>query len=143
MKRKTKLALLLACVAASVVIIFFVRNRTGKDTTTPGAAIITAQYTDDQGNKLNVYICKMVYLEGEIQEQTALDLAYHEIIDPTTAEEISARTVYGVTAMLYKKDGYGYLCWATSEEFSTVIEYVLDAVTEEEVFLMMKSALHH
>ena len=127
MKKK---AILIIVVSLLAVMALHLRKEQ-KNEPTPGRAIITAQYTNDQGDELNVYVCK------------ALELAYKEIIDPSTAEETYTYKVYGVTAMLYKKEGRGYLCWATSDDVSTVIDYDPESVTEEEVFLMMKSSWWH
>ena len=139
MKKK---AILIIVVSLLAVMALHLRKEQ-KNEPTPGRAIITAQYTNDQGDELNVYVCKAVYAEGETRKLTALELAYKEIIDPSTAEETYTYKVYGVTAMLYKKEGRGYLCWATSDDVSTVIDYDPESVTEEEVFLMMKSYWWH
>ena len=139
MKKK---AILIIVVSLLAVMALHLRKEQ-KNEPTPGRAIITAQYTNDQGDELNVYVCKAVYAEGETRKWTALELAYKEIIDPSTAEETYTYKVYGVTAMLYKKEGRGYLCWATSDDVSTVIDYDPESVTEEEVFLMMKSSWWH
>ncbi|MCI9403121.1 MAG: hypothetical protein HFF04_05570 [Oscillospiraceae bacterium] len=139
MKKK---AILIIVVSLLAVMALHLRKEQ-KNEPTPGRAIITAQYTNDQGDELNVYVCKAVYAEGETRKLTALELAYKEIIDPSTAEETYTYKVYGVTAMLYKKEGRGYLCWATSDDVSTVIDYDPESVTEEEVFLMMKSSWWH
>ena len=139
MKKK---AILIIVVSLLAVMALHLRKEQ-KNEPTPGRAIITAQYTNDQGDELNVYVCKAVYAEGETRKLTALELAYKESIDPSTAEETYTYKVYGVTAMLYKKEGRGYLCWATSDDVSTVIDYDPESVTEEEVFLMMKSSWWH
>ena len=139
MKKK---AILIIVVSLLAVMALHLRKEQ-KNEPTPGRAIITAQYTNDQGDELNVYVCKAVYAEGETRKLTALELAYKEIIDPSTAEETYTYKVYGVTAMLYKKEGRGYLCWATSDDVSTVIDYDPESVTDEEVFLMMKSSWWH
>ena len=139
MKKK---AILIIVVSLLAVMALHLRKEQ-KNEPTPGRAIITAQYTNDQGDELNVYVCKAVYAEGETRKLTALELAYKEIIDPSTAEETYTYKVDGVTAMLYKKEGRGYLCWATSDDVSTVIDYDPESVTEEEVFLMMKSSWWH
>ena len=139
MKKK---AILIIVVSLLAVMALHLRKEQ-KNEPTPGRAIITAQYTNDQGDELNVYVCKAVYAEGETRKLTALELAYKEIIDPSTAEETYTYKLYGVTAMLYKKEGRGYLCWATSDDVSTVIDYDPESVTEEEVFLMMKSSWWH
>ena len=139
MKKK---AILIIVVSLLAVMALHLRKEQ-KNEPTPGRAIITAQYTNDQGDELNVYVCKAVYAEGETRKLTALELAYKEIIDPSTAEETYTYKVYGVTAMLYKKEGRGYLCWATADDVSTVIDYDPESVTEEEVFLMMKSSWWH
>lgn len=141
-KSMKKKAILIIVVSLLAVMALHLRKEQ-KNEPTPGRAIITAQYTNDQGDELNVYVCKAVYAEGETRKLTALELAYKEIIDPSTAEETYTYKVYGVTAMLYKKEGRGYLCWATSDDVSTVIDYDPESVTEEEVFLMMKSSWWH
>ena len=93
MKKK---AILIIVVSLLAVMALHLRKEQ-KNEPTPGRAIITAQYTNDQGDELNVYVCKAVYAEGETRKLTALELAYKEIIDPSTAEETYTYKVYGTS----------------------------------------------
>ena len=77
MKKK---AILIIVVSLLAVMALHLRKEQ-KNEPTLGRAIITAQYTNDQGDELNVYVCKAVYAEGETRKLTALELAYKEIID--------------------------------------------------------------
>ena len=92
-----------------------------------------------EDDTLIYYVCRTTYYTEEVPEVNGLSPALNEIISPETAEESRSCQVCGLDAMLYEKDGRGYVCWTVSPQYSLAIEYTLENVPEEDIFRMAES----
>lgn len=67
------------------------------------------------------------------------DPALKEIIDPNTADSSRACKVGALDAVIYEAGYRAYLCWTISEQYTSVIEYSPDSVSESNVIRMAES----
>ena len=99
-------------------------------------------YTDSEGNTIVYYCCQTAYLENEFRDYTGLDMdAIGMVIDPELMENKQECKVNEYDAFLCERGDRSYLCWTLSPEISCVIEYSLDAISEENILRMAESVL--
>lgn len=87
------------------------------------------------------YYCTITsYLTDEPKEINGLNnTALSMVVDVDSLENRRECTVGSLDAIMGEKDGYHYLCWTISPQYSCVFEYVEDSVTEEDLFRMAES----
>lgn len=152
MKKRIILALVLAMTAICLLGIFAIRNVRepsliesvqaalgGEWTAQSKTAITSRTFPNAEGETIVFYVCQTTYFTDDIPEITGINEALNEIIDPAAAETSRACTVSGREAVLYQKDGRAYLCWTYSAEYSFVIEYNPEDVTEADIIRMAES----
>lgn len=99
-----------------------------------------AVYRDAAGNTLVYYLCRTVYHAADPADVAGLNLAaLQSVLDPDAADSSRSCSVNGLDAMLYEKGGRRFLCWTLSPEYTCVLEYSPDAVTEADIFKMAES----
>ena len=97
-------------------------------------------YSDDEGNIIVYHVCTTTYYEADSAKQTGLNTdAISAVISPDEAESCRDCTVSGLPAVIYQKDGRGYLCWTIMPELSCVIEYDPAVESEEDMLRMAES----
>ena len=97
-------------------------------------------YADDSGNTIVYYLCETTYFEAEPAEVAELNMeAVQCVIDPASADSSRSCDVNGLAAILYEMTDRFYLCWTISPEYTCILEYSPDAVTEEDIFKMAES----
>ena len=101
--------------------------------------VVPLTFADDEGDTIICYVCKTAYYTEEIPEVDNLTTVLDEIISPETAEESRSCKVSGLDAMLYKKNGRGFLRWTASPQYSFIIEFTLKNIPEEDIFRMAES----
>lgn len=102
---------------------------------------IPVTYADKEGNiAATYYICKTTYYEADPDDITGLDVeAIVGIIDPSDADSEKSCMVNDMDAALYRRGERYYLCWTDTPEYSFVLEYEPDLITEAEIFRMAES----
>ena len=102
---------------------------------------IPVTYSDTDGNAAATYfICKTTYYEADPSNVTGLDIdAIVGIINPGEADDVTPCWVNDMAAAWYKKGDRNYLCWTDTPEYSFVIEYNSEFITDEEVMRMAES----
>ena len=99
-------------------------------------------YTDSEGNTIVYYCIQTAYLENESGGYTGLDMnAIDKVIDPKLIENKRDCKVNEYDAFLCELGDRSYLCWTLSPEISCIIEYSLDAISEENILRMAESVL--
>lgn len=102
--------------------------------------VIPITYIDKAGNPIVYYICKTPYYEADPAEATGLNInALTCVIDPETADTNYARVVNGMDAMLYEKEERSYLCWTVTPEYTLILEYSPESVTDADILKMAES----
>lgn len=101
--------------------------------------VVPLTFADDEGDTIICYVCKTAYYTEEIPEVDNLTTVLDEIISPETAEESRSCKVSSLDAMLYKKNGRGFLRWTASPQYSFIIEFTLKNIPEEDIFRMAES----
>lgn len=98
-------------------------------------------YTDSEGNEIIAYyICKTTYYETDPTEITGLNVDVLPcVFDPETADNSYACTVNNWNAMLYEKGDRFYLCWTVTPEYTLILKYDPETVTETDIFRMAES----
>ena len=106
-------------------------------------AVASQTYRDSEGNQIVYYCCKTTYYEqGEKTEDGTLDRrTLSAVVDWNKMEESRDCTVGHWPALLCQCEGRSYLCWTISPEYSCVIEYDADVVSEEDIFHMAESVV--
>lgn len=95
---------------------------------------------DAEGNIITYYVCQTTYYATDPAEVTGLNVeGIRGVIDPDDAVSGRQRDVNGKPGMIYEKDGRAYLCWTDTPEYSLILEYGPDAVTEAEIVQMAES----
>lgn len=102
---------------------------------------IPVTYADTDGNVAATYfICKTTYYEADPSKVAGLDIdAIIGIIDPNEADSERPCKVNDMDAVLYEKGDANYLCWTDTPEYSFVIEYDSEFITDDEVMKMAES----
>lgn len=152
MKKRIIVALVVVITAACLLGIFAIRNvrepsfmekilASLDDKWTPQRETIVQSRTfpNAEGETITLYVCYTRYFTDEIVDTDGVEKALDEIIDPETAESGRACTVSGCEAMRYQKDGRTYLRWTYSPEYSFVIDYNPEVVTEADINRMAES----
>lgn len=98
---------------------------------------IPVTFSDDDGNTI-IYHCLATTRYGnENEEITGVDTnVIGGVIDIEYADSIRECMVNEVPAILCEQNDRAYLCWSLSDQYSFVIEYTPDAVSEQEIFRM-------
>ena len=123
--------------------------------------VVSQEYRDGSGNCIVYYCCRTTYT-GERQADGSTDFyegdtegedfsnvnfegvdrrALEMVIDLDQASDRRDCSVGDWPAVLCVKDGRTDLCWTISPEYSCVIEYDAEAVTEKEIFHMAESVV--
>lgn len=108
--------------------------------------VVSQCYEDEEGNVIVYYCCKTGYY-GESNQysqssQTGLDRAsLSSVIDLDHASLIRECKVGEWPAMLCRTKDRTYLCWTISPEYSCVIEYDAQVVSEADIFCMAESVI--
>lgn len=96
--------------------------------------------SDPEGNTIIYYVCKTTYYAADPAEVTGLNIAgIRGIIDPETVESSRECNVKEMPGMIYEKGGRSYLCWTDTPEYSLILEYTPEAVSEEDIIRMAES----
>ena len=99
-------------------------------------------YTDSEGHSIIYYCVQTAYLENESSDDSGLDMnAIGMVVDPELIENKRDCKVNEYDAFLCERGDRSYLCWTLSPEISCVIEYSLDAISEENILRMAESVL--
>ena len=98
--------------------------------------ISKAIYANQNGDEITYYYCKTTYY-GEKKEVSGIDInAISKIINPSSAESFTECMVNEYDAVIYKKDGFEYLCWTKSSEVSFIIKYDPNIYNENDIIIM-------
>ncbi len=106
-------------------------------------AVASHIYQDSAGNQIVYYCCKTTYYNGAVTPAVGtLDRqALSAVIDLDQVSGIKECAVWRWPALLCQQDDRSYLCWTISPEYSCVIEYDANAVTEDDIFRMAESVV--
>lgn len=102
--------------------------------------IVSASFSNPDGDTLVYYICQTTYYEEEPDKVTKLDTqALYDIFDPECLEPEKEMDIFGHPSALYLLNGRAYLCCTPDPEYTLVLEYSPDVVSEEDALKTMRS----
>ena len=106
-------------------------------------AVASQTYQNEAGNKIIYYCCKTTYYkESSKPECGMLDRqTLSAVIDWEKVKGEKEGNVRQWPALLCHRDDRNYLCWTISPEYSCVIEYDAETVSEEDIFRMAESVV--
>lgn len=93
-----------------------------------------------KSDNINYYVLKATYYEADPNDVTGLNIdALDVLFNIENAISCESMSIQEWDAVLYKTKEHGYLCWTHSPEDSYVLEYNLDAVSDDEIIKMAES----
>lgn len=96
--------------------------------------------TDEEGNKLDYYICQTTFYAGDPAEVTGLHLdAISAVFDVEQAEIVREFGASGHAAAIYAMGDTHYACVTSTPEVSAVMKYFPGTLTEEEAIKTIRS----
>lgn len=129
----------LCVIILSVLLVLTVKENREKEMLERIEQVVPITFADSSGNTIVYYICKSTYFDFSAKV-TGLDIeAFSNVIDPETADESRICEVNGKEAMLYENRERNYLCWTVAPEYTLVLEYSPESVTEAEILRIAES----
>lgn len=107
-------------------------------TKTAETRIVPFVLYDANGDSLVYYVIATTR-ENETPATVGLSPALKEIFDPDNVDNSRACKVDDLDAVIYEVGSRAYLCWMISRQYTAVIEYSPDNVSEAEVIRMAES----
>lgn len=99
-------------------------------------------YENPQGDTIIYYLCATTYYEAAPPETNRLNMdVINLVMDDITTASSRTCSVKEYEAVLYGTSDRSYLCWTLSSEYTCILEYSPDSVSESDIFKTAESIL--